>query len=234
MSHTFELKEITKSFFGSICLLNVSFHVDEGEIVSILGPSGSGKTTLLKIAANLTDEYQGSVILDGEVLGEPSRNVFYIPQTFEQLLPWKTALGNLTFVIQHTKGISRTAAKAEAMELMHKIRMENAVQKYPYQLSGGMKQRIAFARALAMDARVLLLDEPFSAIDAAMRKEMQQIMLDAVSVHKKAILFVTHSIEEAVSISDRILIIKENGVDVLDNRTENMTSRIQKIIERME
>ena len=234
MNYIIELKELGKAYENNSCFSNVSFGAKEGEIVSIVGHSGVGKTTLLKVIANLVPEYTGTVLFKGEIMSKPNRKIFYIPQTFEQLLPWKTAIGNLTFVIKNSEKTTNSHAKEKAMDMLKKMKMDHAADKYPQQLSGGMKQRVVFARALAMNAQVLLLDEPFSAIDYVMKHEMYQILQNIVSEYKTTILFVTHSIEEAVAISSRIVVLSGKQFDIIDNCKEDKAKTIKNIIEKME
>lgn len=186
---------------------DINFRIEEGEFICILGHSGCGKTTLLRLLSGLQMPTQGTVLLDGKPMEGPGTDRAVVFQNYA-LFPWLSARKNVQFGIrQARKDLSKAQAHELAMEYLAKVDMTDAADKYPYQLSGGMKQRVAIARALAMDADILLLDEPFGALDAKIRKELQQLLgqLWRSGEKRKTVIFVTHDIREAVQLGSRIL-----------------------------
>jgi NitT/TauT family transport system ATP-binding protein len=182
-----------------------SFAIEKGEFVSLLGPSGCGKSTLLMMIAGLESVTEGRVLAGGKVVQEPSSDVGIVFQD-PTLLPWKTALQNILFPIEMMHK-SRAAHADRAVELLRLVGLSDAANKRPSQLSGGMKQRVSLCRALISDPDILLMDEPFSALDAITRDDMNVVLLDLWERYRKTVLFVTHSIREAALLSDRILIM---------------------------
>jgi NitT/TauT family transport system ATP-binding protein len=182
-----------------------SFAIEKGEFVSLLGPSGCGKSTLLMIIAGLESVTEGRVLAGGKVVQQPSSDVGIVFQD-PTLLPWKTALQNILFPIEMMHR-SRAAHADRAIELLRLVGLSDAANKRPGQLSGGMKQRVSLCRALVSDPAILLMDEPFSALDAITRDDMTVLLLDLWERYRKTVLFVTHSIREAALLSDRILIM---------------------------
>jgi NitT/TauT family transport system ATP-binding protein len=185
----------------------VSFSVTEGEKFVLLGPSGCGKSTLLKSVAGFLAPARGTIELEGRVIRRPGPDRVVVFQEFDQLLPWKTVLGNVVYPLRVARGMSRAAARAEADRHLALVGLERFGHAYPHQLSGGMKQRVAIARSLALDPRMLLMDEPFASLDALTRRKMQEELLAIWEKTRKTILFVTHSIEEAALVGDRILVL---------------------------
>src|SRR6266508_1395955 len=187
----------------------VSFTVNDGEIVALIGPSGCGKTTARRIAMGLETASGGKVTVDGrEVTGCGfDRGMVF---QFAELLPWLTALQNVMFGLE-MKGMRGAALRDTATRYLELVGLRDSLDRRPHQLSGGMKQRVGIARALAIDPKVLLMDEPFGALDAQTREAMQAELLDLHARTRKTILFVTHDLDEAVLIADRIVVIK-NGM----------------------
>lgn len=184
---------------------NVSFSVREGEFLSIVGPSGCGKSTLLKIISGLAQASSGTISLKG--LG--SRSVSsQVAMVFQQdsLFPWRTAHANVVFGMELRK-VPRKEADERASHLLKLVGLEGFGASYPHELSGGMRQRVNIARALAVDPQVLLMDEPFGALDAQTRELMQEELLRIWSESKKTVIFITHDIGEAVYLSDRVLLM---------------------------
>jgi len=175
--------------------------VKSGEFVAILGPSGCGKTTLLKIMGGFEPE------------GKPSKEVFMIFQDFNQLFPWRTLGGNIYYAIRKTsKGITKEDAKKKAMKVLEDVGLETYYQLYPHQLSGGMKQRGALARALAVESKVLLMDEPFSSLDSESKKGAHELLLKLWKEKGITVIFVTHDLEEARKLSGKIIYFEDiNG-----------------------
>lgn len=205
------LEHLTKSFDSNLVLSNLSFHIKEGEFVSILGPSGSGKSTIFNLIGGLLLPDDGTIQLSGEKINGKRGSISYMPQT-PSLMPWRTILQNV-LLGQELKG---KADPETAREMLHKAGLADYENAYPHELSGGMKQRAAFIRALLSPQPVILLDEPFSALDELTRHDMQKWLLDIWSEHKTTILFVTHNIEEAIYLSDRILILSSKPAKMVD------------------
>jgi NitT/TauT family transport system ATP-binding protein len=185
----------------------VTFAVGSGEKFVLLGPSGCGKSTLLKAVAGFIAPARGTVELDGMRVTRPGPDRVVVFQEFDQLLPWKTVLGNLTYPLRVARGLAGPAAGERARGFLAMVGLERFADAYPHQLSGGMKQRVAIARALALDPRMLLMDEPFASLDALTRRRMQEELLAIWEKTRKTILFVTHSIPEAVLLGDRIVVL---------------------------
>ncbi len=183
---------------------NINLDVFRGEFVSLLGPSGCGKTTLLRIIAGLEKQDSGEVRLKGEQIVGPGQDRVMVFQDYA-LFPWRTVLGNILFGLEVRK-IKKDEALKIAQNYIKLVNLEGFENSYPHELSGGMKQRVALARALVCDPEILLMDEPLAALDAQTRNMMQSELVRIWSATKKTIIYVTHSIEEAVYLSDRVVI----------------------------
>lgn len=204
-----ELRGITKSFWshwGSLPTLDgVSLVLEAGEFVSLVGPSGCGKSTLLNIVAGLESADAGRVLLDGrEITGQVGHSA-YMPQR-DLLLPWRTVLDNVILAAE-IAGRDRRAARQEARDLLPLFGLEQFADSYPATLSGGMRQRAALLRTFLAHRQVLLLDEPFGALDALTRANLQEWLLAVWERFRQTILFVTHDVEEAVFLSDRVYVL---------------------------
>jgi NitT/TauT family transport system ATP-binding protein len=186
---------------------DVSFDVYGGDRFVLLGPSGCGKSTLLKAVAGFIEPTSGSISLDGQTVRGPGADRIVVFQEFDQLPPWKTVLQNVAFPLRVAKKFSRAEANERALHYLEKVGLASFANAYPHTLSGGMKQRVAIARALAMQPRVLLMDEPFAALDALTRRKMQEELLRLWEEVNFTLLFVTHSIEEALVVGNRILLL---------------------------
>jgi NitT/TauT family transport system ATP-binding protein len=184
---------------------SVTFSVEKGEFVSILGPSGCGKSTLLMMVAGLEKANGGRIMAGGTSITEPRSEIGIVFQD-PTLLPWKTSLQNVLFPIEMTRR-DRSVYRDRAIELLQMVGLGNALNKRPSQLSGGMRQRVSLCRALVSDPSILLMDEPFSALDAITRDDMNVVLLDLWERYRKTVLFVTHSIREAILLSDRVLVM---------------------------
>lgn len=186
-------------------LQNTSFAVKPSEFVTLLGPSGCGKSTILKIVAGLEQPTNGRVLLDGKEIKEPSRDRGMVFQTYT-LFPWLTVRQNIEFGLD-VAGRSKAERQEVSEHYINKIGLTGFANAFPGELSGGMKQRVAIARALANDPEVLLMDEPFGALDAQTRTVMQELLLDVWDESHKTIIFVTHDVDEAVFIGDTIYVM---------------------------
>jgi NitT/TauT family transport system ATP-binding protein len=192
--------------YGAVeALRDVDLDFPRGKLTSLLGPSGCGKTTLLKIIAGLLAPTAGGVEVDGRAVTGPGPERAFVFQDFA-LLPWATVLRNAAFGLE-LRGVARAQREKAARHYIAEVGLTAFEDKYPHELSGGMRQRVGLARALAVDAQVLLLDEPFSAVDEQTRRKFQEDLISLRANQNKTFIFVTHSIEEAVYISDRIVLL---------------------------
>ncbi len=189
-------------------LEDVSFSVRRGSFVSVIGPSGCGKSTLLQIIAGLQQADGGQVTLADKVITAPPFEMIYLFQQYNKsILPWKTVLENVQFGMRARGRWDRAQIHARSVEWLERVGLSDAADNYPSQLSGGMQQRVAIARAMACEPDVLLMDEPFSAVDAMTRGSLQDLVLELWANLGLTVLFVTHDIEEAVYLSDRVVVL---------------------------
>ncbi|MBZ6074862.1 ABC transporter ATP-binding protein [Microvirga puerhi] len=185
----------------------VSFHVNQSDRFVLLGPSGCGKSTLLKAVGGYLNPSEGKIRIKGREVAEPGADRMMVFQEFDQLLPWKTVLENVMFPLLVARKLPRKEAEDKARAYIEKVNLTRALDAYPHTLSGGMKQRVAIARGMAMEPDILLMDEPFAALDALTRRTCQDELLQLWEETKFTVLFVTHSIAEAIKIGNRILLL---------------------------
>ena len=185
----------------------VDFSVRRSDRYVLLGPSGCGKSTLLKAVGGYMTPVEGEIRLKGRVVTKPGPDRMMVFQEFDQLLPWKTVRENVMFPLLSTGRLRGTAAADKAMQYIEKVNLAKFADNYPHTLSGGMKQRVAIARGMAMEPDILLMDEPFAALDALTRQKMQDELLQLWDETAFTVLFVTHSIAEAIKIGNRILLL---------------------------
>ena len=185
----------------------VSFEIDPGDRFVLLGPSGCGKSTLLKAVAGFIQPCEGQIRLQGQTVNAPGPDRIVVFQEFDQLPPWKTVKQNVMFPLLASNTLKRREAEERALHYLDKVGLAAFADAYPHTLSGGMKARVAIARALAMQPKILLMDEPFAALDALTRRKMQEELLLLWEEVRFTLLFVTHSIEEALVIGNRILLL---------------------------
>jgi len=185
----------------------VSFDVDPQDRFVLLGPSGCGKSTLLKAAAGFIRPCEGEIRLQGQVVTEPGPDRIVVFQEFDQLPPWKTVKQNVMFPLLASGTLKRREAEERSLQYLEKVGLAAFADAYPHTLSGGMKARVSIARALAMQPKILLMDEPFAALDALTRRKMQEELLQLWEEVRFTLLFVTHSIEEALVVGNRILLL---------------------------
>lgn len=210
-----DIKDLSKHF-GSLGVFDdINLHVDDNEFVSILGPSGCGKTTLLRIVAGIEDATAGSVIVAGEESRKPRPDTALVFQNF-RLLPWRTVEDNVAYGLR-LRGRSKAEARSLAQPYVMMVGLAGREKKYPYQLSGGMQQRVGLARALAVQPDILLMDEPFGALDAQTRELMQDELLRIWSADRKTVMFVTHSIDEAIVLSDRVVVMQSDPGRIVEH-----------------
>jgi NitT/TauT family transport system ATP-binding protein len=184
----------------------VSFGIETSEFFCIVGPSGCGKSTLLNIMAGFLTPTGGEIRIGGAPVRGYGMDRGVVFQDFAQLFPWRTALGNVAFGLE-MKGLPKAERDAIALEQLRLVKLENFARSYPHHLSGGMQQRVAIARALAYNPAVLLMDEPFAALDALTRDEMQRLLAEVWRTTRKTVIYVTHNVAEAVFLADRVLVM---------------------------
>ena len=184
----------------------VSFHLEESEFLCIVGPSGCGKSTLLNIIAGFLTPTGGEITIGGKAVTGSGMDRGVVFQDFAQLFPWRTALGNVAFGLE-MKGVAKAEREATALKQLALVKLDKFAQSYPHHLSGGMQQRVAIARALAYNPSVLLMDEPFAALDALTRDDMQRLLAEVWRETRKTVIYVTHNVAEAVYLADRVIVM---------------------------
>jgi NitT/TauT family transport system ATP-binding protein len=207
------VRKVYQSDHGSLeAIGSISLDIAAGSFTSVVGPSGCGKSTLLQIMAGLVTASGGQVLLDGAPVIEPPPGAIYVFQQYtKSIYPWKTVLGNVTFGLAHRRfggqRLERAEVERRCQEMLERVRLAEFARYYPYQLSGGMQQRVALARALVCRPQVLLMDEPFSAVDALTRSELQDLVLELWQEIRPTVVFVTHDIEEAIYLSEQVVVM---------------------------
>lgn len=207
-----EFRNVTKKFTTNAgdrltAVNDVSFRVNEGEFVSVVGPSGCGKSTILSMTAGLYQPTEGEVLVSDEPVTGPNAHVGFMLQK-DLLLPWRSIIGNIEFGLE-ARGVAKAERRERAMAELAHCQLSGFDNHYPYQLSGGMRQRAALARTLAIDPEIILLDEPFSALDAQTKLLLQNSFAGTIADSGKTTLLITHDLVEAVLMSDRILVLSE-------------------------
>jgi NitT/TauT family transport system ATP-binding protein len=208
-----EVSGISKVYPGEVeALKDVDLSFPRGQLTTLLGPSGCGKTTLLKIIAGLLEPTTGTVTVNGREVRGPGEERAFVFQDFA-LLPWATVLRNVAFGLE-LRGVGRSEREEVARKHIIEVGLGGFEDRYPHELSGGMRQRVGLARALAVDAEVLLMDEPFSAVDEQTRRKFQEDLLHLRAIENRTFIFVTHSIEEAVYLSDQVVLLSRRPGEV--------------------
>lgn len=216
-----QIKGLTKNYRttpdSADILSNLDLTVAEGEFLCILGPSGCGKTTLVRCIAGLED-YDGTILVDGTAVKGPGPDRMMVFQDYNQLFPWKTVLKNIQYpmVVNGVRDKQERRLRAEARLKM--VNLQDYADYYPHQLSGGMKQRVAIARGLVMNPRILLMDEPFAALDAMTRNKLQVELRRIKEKENLTVIFITHNIQESIVLGDRIIMMDKGGRIKLDER----------------
>jgi len=209
MARKLQISHLGKTFGELQALQDINLAVERGEFIAVVGPSGCGKTTFLRIVAGLEPASSGEVALDGRAVRGPGGDRGFVFQS-DNLLPWRTVFAN-AIVGREIAGRVGPAERRRTMGLLKLVGLEGFEHYYPRQLSGGMRQRVNLARALAIDPQILLMDEPFSSLDAQTREIMQTELMRIWEDGRKTVLFVTHQIDEAVFLADRVLVIKRTA-----------------------
>lgn len=223
MSEMIRISNLSKVYDERMILQDIDLEIEKGEFVCIIGPSGCGKSTLLNLVGGFLENDGGSITIKGQLVEKPNRQCIMVFQEFDQLFAWKTVKKNVAFPLQKSHRV-RTKEEVEnlAGHYLKMVKLEGAVDLYPHQLSGGMKQRCAIARALVTTPEVLLMDEPFGSLDIQTKKDLQATLLDIWEKTQTTILFVTHDVGEALKLADRIVILGGGEIKALiDNRDKN-------------
>lgn len=219
MTDSLVFEDVTFSYRGSggkkaQILSQLSFTIKAGEFVSVIGPSGSGKSTLFRLISGLETQDEGKIFMNGEAVQNRLGHIGYMSQK-DGLLPWLTVLENAALPLTLKRLYGKKAQK-DVIEQLERFGLKGFESSYPHELSGGMRQRVSFLRALLSGSELLLLDEPFTALDAVTKMVMQEWLLEQWAAMKKTILFITHDVEEALFLSDRILVFSESPVNHLE------------------
>ena len=209
-----EVRRLSKIFFeqndprkpGLVALYNISLAIRKNEFVSLLGPSGCGKTTLIRIVAGLLTADRGEVLVNSQLVNSPGHDRCMVFQQFG-LLPWRTVVSNVEFGLE-IDGVAREERRALAGKYLELVGLKGFESYYPHQISGGMQQRVGIARALSKRPEILLMDEPFGAVDAQTREQLQEELLKIWAQTETTVVFVTHSIDEAIYLSDRVVVMQ--------------------------
>lgn len=219
MQEGLQIIGLTKTFSdaqeNNTILENLSFEVQKNEFLCVLGPSGCGKTTMLRCIAGF-EEFEGKVLVNGEERTKPGTDRIMVFQDFNQLFPWKTVEKNIQYPLI-TKGIKdKKVLKQITEEVLEKVNLSGYEKHYPHQLSGGMKQRVAIAKALALKPEIILMDEPFAALDAMTRNRLQAEVVKIAREEKITFVFITHNIQEAIVLGSRVMVMAKGGKIVVD------------------
>jgi NitT/TauT family transport system ATP-binding protein len=207
-----EAKGLTLQYDDRYIFKNLDIKIEDGEFITLIGRSGIGKSTLLHTLGSFIQAEKGMVLMNGIKMKQPDMNRLMVFQSFDQLFPWKTVEENILFPIKHSNCIGM-----DVEVILEKLGLSDARDLYPGQLSGGMKQRVALGRAIISKPSMLLMDEPFGSLDVATRQSMQKLIVNLWQEFKISIVFVTHDVNEAVTLGDRILIMGEAGLLSIDN-----------------
>ncbi len=215
-----EFRDVGKSFVDKqsgeprVAVSNISLSIQKGEVVSLIGPSGCGKSTLLNMGSGLYSPSVGEVYVKGQLVTKPVREVAFMLQK-DLLMQWRTIQDNVALGLE-ISGVNRAERTRAANELLEQCHLKGFEKHYPHQLSGGMRQRAALARTLAVDPQVMLLDEPFSALDAQTKMILQQDLAQMLYERKRTALFITHDLVEAIALSDRLLVMSERPGTIIE------------------
>lgn len=235
MSHRLEARRVGMTFFGrhdsNVVLDDLSFHADVNEFVSFVGPSGCGKSTLFNIIAGLLTPSSGEVMVEGEPsTGRASKKVGYVLQK-DLLLPWRTIMDNVTIGLE-VRGVPKKVARRRAEPLFETYNLAGSEDLLPDRISGGMRQRAALMRTLVMDPDVILMDEAYKALDYPLKISLESQLLETVKSSGKTVIFVTHDIEEAVTMSDRVYVMKARPGKIINEISVDLGTSSSRINER--
>ncbi len=210
------VRDLSVKFGGKVVIDALNFHAHAGEFLCIVGPSGCGKTTLLRLLAGLLTPSSGAVMFNGQRVSRPSRDRAIVFQDYGRaLLPWRTVAGNIALALESC-GVPKEEQAGRVAALAKTTGLAHAVDRYPHQLSGGMQQRVQIARCLAQKPSLLLMDEPFGALDAITRQHLQDEVASLAAIHGTTVVFITHDLEEAIYLGDRVIVLGANPGRILE------------------
>ena len=215
MKELLKIRELTKGYADRSILEKLDLTVYENEFICILGPSGCGKSTLLRCIAGFED-YTGSILCNGKPVSAPAPQRMMVFQDYNQLFPWKTVEQNIQYPLKVNGLRDKEKLRQISDEYVHKVGLDGYQRYYPHELSGGMKQRVAIAKALAFKPELILMDEPFAALDAITRNSLQQELADISANENVTVIFITHNIQEALTLGTRVLLMNKQGKIVID------------------
>ncbi|MFW5979318.1 MAG: ABC transporter ATP-binding protein [Halanaerobium sp.] len=232
MSSYLELKNIKKNFKtekgSKTALNNINLRIKKNEFLTILGPSGCGKSTLLKIIAGFERADQGQLLKEDKEIGGAGLDRIMLFQDFEQLFPWQRIIDNVEFAVKAAaknkkENLNSAEIREKSLKYLTEVKLKNYKNYYPHQLSGGMKQRAALARTLAAEGEIMLMDEPFGSVDSQTRQELQQLLVELWQEEERTIIFVTHDIREAVFLSERIVLMKNEPGEIIKIKANQLS-----------
>jgi len=220
MREILKIENLSKAYSSAegqrYILDRVNLTVYENDFICILGPSGCGKSTMLRCVAGF-EEYQGSIICNGKMVKKPSSDRMMVFQDYNQLFPWKTVEKNIQYPLKIKEIRNKQELKQISDEYLKKVGLDGYQKYYPHELSGGMKQRVAIAKALALKPEIILMDEPFAALDAITRNSLQKELYRISTEEKVTVIFITHNIQEAITLGTRVLLMNKQGEIVIDD-----------------
>lgn len=223
MKEILKIENLTKSYISQGSKVNIldslNLTVNEHEFISILGPSGCGKSTLVRCIAGF-EEFEGNVICNGKNVTKPSTDRIMVFQDYNQLFPWKTVEKNIQYPLKLQGIKDKNELKAKSDEVLKKVGLDGYQKYYPHELSGGMKQRVAIAKALALTPEIILMDEPFAALDAITRNNLQAELYRLHQESNITVIFITHNIQEAITLGTRVLMMGKNGKIIIDDENK--------------
>ncbi|WKY48689.1 ABC transporter ATP-binding protein [Eubacteriaceae bacterium ES3] len=229
MKAVISIKGLSKAYNNKVVLKDIDMKIMPGELICIVGSSGCGKTTLLNLVGGFIKAEHGEILLDGYKIEKPSRQCIMVFQEFDQLFPWKTVRKNVEFPLEKIKTrYTKEEIRESVSHYLKLVKLSDYDTYYPSQLSGGMKQRTALARALALTPKVLLMDEPFGSLDAQTKRELQDNLLEIKEATKTTVLFVTHDIREAMILADRIVVLNSGKImEIINNSPKNVSQELE-------
>ena len=227
MKDIIKIEKLTKTYEDNIILNNIDLTIREGEFVCLIGPSGEGKTTLLNLIGGFIEKDSGNIKFQGKEIRKPTRDCIMVFQEFDQLFSWKNLKENIGFPLKNSREkLSMEEINDLSTKYIEMVKLKGFENHYPHQLSGGMKQRVALARALATSPKVLLMDEPFGSLDAQTKSSLHSTLLDIWGKTNTTIIFVTHDVREALTLADRIVLLKEGIIrEIIDNNEKIPTDK---------
>lgn len=221
MTALLEVEDLSKTFSSqggdTEVLRNLSLSVEKNEFICILGPSGCGKSTLVRCIAGF-EQYSGTIRCNGKIVSKPSTDRIMVFQDYNQLFPWKTVENNIFYPLQLQGIKDKRELKEKSDEVLKKVGLDGYQKFYPHELSGGMKQRAAIAKALALNPQIILMDEPFAALDAITRNKLQRELNRISAETDITVIFITHNIQEAITLGTRLILLGKNGQIVIDRK----------------